>query len=37
MFIVEMENGTEHFDAFFDDQANFIKKGEASTKVKSKN
>lgn len=37
MFNVEMENGIEHFDAFFDDKGNFIKRGEASTKVKTKN
>jgi hypothetical protein len=37
MFSVEMENGIEHFDAFFDDKGNFIKRGEASTKVKTKN
>lgn len=37
MFAVEMENGTEHFDAIFDDKGNFMKKGAASTIVKAKN
>jgi hypothetical protein len=37
MFNVEMENGIEHFDATFDDKGNFIKKGNPSTKGKTKN
>lgn len=36
IFKVEMEMGKEHFDAFFDDKGNFIKKDRPSTKVKAK-
>lgn len=36
MFKVEMEMGKEHFNAFFDDKGNFIKKDEPTTKVKTK-
>lgn len=36
MFEAEMEKGKEHFDAIFDEQGNFLKKSEPSSKEEDK-